>query len=110
MSCLELTRLRHAPIALVGEWLRNVVRGYYRYHAVPGNLPRLHLFRWRLQWLWWRALSRRGQRCRVQLVRLNRVVQICAGAISNDRPYRECAEHVRQLEGESPFHNLMEVK
>jgi hypothetical protein len=38
------------------------------------------------------------------------VVQICAGAISNDRPYRECAEHVRQLEGESPFHNLMEVK
>ena len=23
---------------------------------------------------------------------------------------RECAEHVRQLEGESPFHNLMEVK
>ncbi len=32
------------------------------------------------------------------------------GAVSNDRPYRECAEHVRQLEGESPFHNLMEVK
>jgi hypothetical protein len=26
------------------------------------------------------------------------------------RPYAECAEHVRQLEGESPFHNLMEVK
>jgi len=25
-------------------------------------------------------------------------------------PYAECAEHVRQLEGESPFHNLMEVK
>jgi hypothetical protein len=24
-------------------------------------------------------------------------------------PYPECAEHVRQLEGESPFHNLMEV-
>ena len=25
-------------------------------------------------------------------------------------PYPDCAEHVRQLEGESPFHNLMEVK
>ena len=24
--------------------------------------------------------------------------------------YYLCAEHVRQLEGESPFHNLMEVK
>ena len=32
------------------------------------------------------------------------------GATSDGRPYRECAEHVRQLEGESPFHNLMEVK
>jgi len=30
------------------------------------------------------------------------------GAVSNGRPYRECAEHVRQLEGESPFHNLMD--
>src|SRR6202162_3792284 len=40
---LELTRLRHTPIALVGEWLRKVVVGYYQYHAVPGNLPRLNL-------------------------------------------------------------------
>jgi len=32
------------------------------------------------------------------------------GVPGNWRPYRECAEHVRQLEGESPFHNLMEVK
>src|SRR5712671_2382656 len=70
---LELTRLRHEPIALVGEWLRKVITGYYRYHAVPGNLPRLNLFRWRLRWVWWRALSRRGQRCRVPLDRLNRL-------------------------------------
>ncbi len=26
------------------------------------------------------------------------------------RPFYLCAEHVRQLEGESPFDNLMEVK
>jgi hypothetical protein len=32
------------------------------------------------------------------------------GVAGDRRPYRECAEHVRQLEGESPFHNLMEVK
>jgi hypothetical protein len=43
-------------------------------HAVPGNLPRLRLFRWRLQWMWWRALSR-GQRRRVPLARLNRLVE-----------------------------------
>jgi len=72
---LELTRLRHTPVALVGERLRKVVAGYYQYHAVPGNLPRLNLFRWRLRWVWWRALSRRGQRCRVALNRLNRLVE-----------------------------------
>ena len=72
---LELTRLRHTPVARVGEWLRKVVAGYYQYHAVPGNLPRLNLFRWRLRWVWWRALSRRGQRCRVALPRLNRLVE-----------------------------------
>ena len=64
---LELKRLRHEPIARVGEWLRKVTTGYYQYHAVPGNLPRLHLFRWRLRWVWWHALSRRGQRRRVPL-------------------------------------------
>lgn len=71
----ELTRLRHAPIALVGEWLRTVTRGYYQYHAVPGNLHRLQLFRWRLQWVWWRALSRRGQRRRVPLAQLTRLMK-----------------------------------
>jgi len=29
---------------------------------------------------------------------------------TQDRRSAMCAEHVRQLEGESPFHNLMEVK
>ena len=32
------------------------------------------------------------------------------GSSRKATPYAECAEHVRQLEGESPFHNLMEVK
>jgi RNA-directed DNA polymerase len=47
---VELKRRRHDPIPSVGEWLRKVVAGYYQYHAVPGNLHRLHIFRWRLRW------------------------------------------------------------
>jgi hypothetical protein len=42
-------RLRHELIALVGEWLRKVITGYYQYHAVPGSLPQLNLFRWWLR-------------------------------------------------------------
>src|ERR1035438_1401037 len=44
----ELIRRRHEPKASVGEWLHKVVLGYYRYHAVPGNLPQLEIFRHRL--------------------------------------------------------------
>ncbi len=35
---LQLRRMMHEPVALVGAWLKGVVEGYYRYHAVPGNL------------------------------------------------------------------------
>ena len=55
----ELQHRRHEPVASVGAWLRKVISLYYQYRAVPGNLPRQELFRWRLGWVWWRALSRR---------------------------------------------------
>lgn len=58
----ELRRKMHAPIAQVGEWLRSVLRGYYQYHAVPGNLPVLSRFRRQVARLWFRTLSQRSQR------------------------------------------------
>jgi group II intron reverse transcriptase/maturase len=72
---LELKHRRHEPIASVGAWLQKVTTGYYQYHAVPGNLPRLQLFRWRLRWVWWHALSRRSQRSRVSMGRITRLVE-----------------------------------
>ena len=70
----ELKRRRHEPVASVGAWLRTVVSGYYQYHAIPGNLHRLNLFRWRLSWVWWRALTRRSQRSRIPMDRLDRLI------------------------------------
>ena len=58
----ELIRRRHDPVARVGEWLGKVVSGYYRYHAVPGNLIPLKIFRHRLTQLWHSVLVRRSQR------------------------------------------------
>src|SRR5271169_981851 len=56
-------RLRmHEPVADVGAWLRKVVNGYYRYHAVPGNIDRLSVFGQRLRRLWRLLLRRRRQR------------------------------------------------
>jgi group II intron reverse transcriptase/maturase len=50
------------PVADVGAWLRKVVNGYYRYHAVPGNIDRLSVFGQRLRRWWWLVLRRRSQR------------------------------------------------
>jgi group II intron reverse transcriptase/maturase len=58
----ELRRKMHEPVGVVGEWLKRVVQGYYRYHAVPGNIAALGRFRDRLCMLWRQALRRRSQR------------------------------------------------
>ncbi len=58
----QLSLQMHDPIPDVGKWLKRVVTGYYRYHAVPGNLRRMRLFRNRLCRLWLKVLRRRSQR------------------------------------------------
>lgn len=58
----ELRRRMHAPLAETGAWLGKVVRGYYRYHAVPENLASLALFRERLLRQWRHVLRRRSQK------------------------------------------------
>ena len=59
-------RLRlHAPLPQIGAWLRSVLQGYYRYHAVPGNLRAMNAFRHRVQRLWRQMIGRRSQRSHV---------------------------------------------
>ena len=60
----ELRRRWHVSIPEQGQWLRKVVQGYFGYHAVPGNYPRMKAFRNHVTDLWRRALRRRGQRDR----------------------------------------------
>src|SRR6266699_1977692 len=58
----ELRHRMHEPIAVVGAWVKKVVAGYFRYHAVPGNLDQLRVFGRRLRRLWHRVLCRRSQK------------------------------------------------
>jgi group II intron reverse transcriptase/maturase len=60
----ELQRRKHDRTSQVGAWLRSVVTGYYQYHAVPGNIDQLRLFRNRVNRLWRNVLVRRSQRAR----------------------------------------------
>lgn len=57
-----LMRRRHEPVAQVGKWLGQAVRGYYGYFAVPGNQRRLDQFRREVCGSWMHALRRRSQR------------------------------------------------
>jgi RNA-directed DNA polymerase len=71
----ELIRRKHDPSAQVGEWLKKVVQGYYQYHAVPGNMSRLGIFRHRVCRLWREVLNRRSQRAELNWQRLNPLLE-----------------------------------
>ena len=66
----KLRMRMHGLIEGTEKWLQQVVRGYFQYHAVPGNLSRLGAFRLEVMRSWYRTLRRRSQRCRLSWARL----------------------------------------
>lgn len=68
-----LMRRRHEPIPGIGSWLRSVVRGYYNYHAVPGNIAATEVFRREVLRAWLHALRRRSQRHRMPWHRFSKI-------------------------------------
>ena len=60
----KLRDRRHQPVPETGHWLKQVLQGYYRYFAVPGNLKALSQFRYRLCRYWITVLRRRSQKAR----------------------------------------------
>jgi hypothetical protein len=58
----EMRQRRHQPIPVQGKWLRQVVKGYFNYHAVPTNNRALAAFRFFVTELWQRSLKRRSQK------------------------------------------------
>jgi RNA-directed DNA polymerase len=60
----EMRRRMHQSIPEQGKWLRQVVTGYFAYHAVPTNSRALNAFRHHVTNLWRRSLQRRSQKDR----------------------------------------------
>lgn len=60
----KLRERLHGSIEDTMRWLQSVVRGYFQYHAIPGNEERLKAFRKDVLRLWLRQLRRRSQRSR----------------------------------------------
>jgi RNA-directed DNA polymerase len=66
----ELQHRKHQRTTGVGAWLRQVVLGYYQYHAVPGNSTPLRIFSRRVGRMWRSVLVRRSQRAQMRWGRL----------------------------------------
>jgi group II intron reverse transcriptase/maturase len=69
----ELRQRRHQPIPVQGKWLRQVVKGYFNYHAVPTNSRALSAFRFFVTELWRRSLRRRSQKDGMTWERITRL-------------------------------------
>ena len=69
----ELRRRMHEPIPSQGHWLRQVVRGYFAYHAVPTNYRAIGAFRHHVKDLWRRMLMRRSQKDRTPWARIDKI-------------------------------------
>jgi RNA-directed DNA polymerase len=61
----KLRMRMHERVQGTVQWLQQVVRGYFQYHAIPGNWARMKAFRNDVQRLWYQALRRRSQRSRL---------------------------------------------
>ena len=69
----DLKRLLHYSIPDQGKWLRQVVSGYFAYHAVPTNSRSLGAFRHHVVDLWRRTLQRRSQKDRTTWKRIAKI-------------------------------------
>jgi len=69
----ELQKRMHQPIGEQAQWLRSVVRGYYQYHAIPGNWKTLGAFCTQVTRMWYKTLKRRSQKSRLNWDRMTKI-------------------------------------
>lgn len=69
----ELRRRMHQSIPQQGTWLKQLVSGFFNYHAVPTNTAALNAFRYHVTVLWLRALRRRSQKDRMTWARMGKL-------------------------------------
>src|SRR5215467_11835031 len=69
----ELRKRMHQPIPEQGAWLKQVVTGFYNYHAVPTNAHALWSFRDEVIRRWQQTLGRRSQNGYLNWTRMTRL-------------------------------------
>jgi RNA-directed DNA polymerase len=93
----ELRKRMHHPVTEQGKWLQSVVRGYFAYHAVPGNWEALGAFRTQCTRLWYRTLRRRSHKSRLTWERMTDIANawLPRPRILHPWPEERCAAIIR---------------
>ena len=91
----DLRRRLHDPLAEQGKWLGSVVRGFFAYHAVPGNYHAIDTFRYHVIKAWLRSLRRRSQRHRMPWDRFNGFIDHYIPKARVSHPWPEARFRVR---------------
>jgi hypothetical protein len=69
----ELRRRMHQSVPEQGKWLKQVVTGYFAYHAVPTNSAALVTFRDQIVARWQWVLHRRSQKSALTWARMTKL-------------------------------------
>jgi RNA-directed DNA polymerase len=93
----ELWQRLHRSIGSTIGWLVQVVGGYFRYHAIPGNETRLKAFRRDVLRLWLRQLRRRSQRSRWTKARFLERLGVLLPAVEILHPWPDQRFDVKHL-------------
>jgi group II intron reverse transcriptase/maturase len=83
----KLRMRMHGRVQGTLPWLQQVVRGYFQYHAIPGNWMRMRAFRDSVLRLWYQALRRRSQRSCLTRERFNEQLGVLLPPVQILQPY-----------------------
>ncbi len=70
----ELKKRMHNSIQDVGQWLKAVVTGHYRYYGVPGNYEAMNHFKHIIGRMWKHSLGRRSQKTTITWEKMGKLI------------------------------------
>jgi RNA-directed DNA polymerase len=94
----KLRQRMHGRVPGTLKWLQRVVRGYFQYHAIPGNWARMKAFHNDVLRLWFQTLRRRSQRSRLTWASFRERLGVLLPPVQILQPYpnvRFDAKHIR---------------
>jgi len=97
----ELRKRMHQSTAEQAKWLNSVVRGYFQYHAIPGNWGILGAFRTQVTRMWYKTLRRRSQKSRLTWDRMTKIAQAVLPPARILHPWPE-QRYAATIQGKSP--------